>query len=338
MLINTVKISQTGDYIMTIKPGIKDFLLMTTGAVFVLVITLIVLHFQPRQGSADQLIVKAKKVDLVNRIRLELTLSSEAEKSAVLAVTDQDSQKYADQARAAMTEVEQSRGKLVTLLSAGDTPDEKDLFDQFSKVFIDLKHIDNELLSLAVKNTNIKAYSLAFGPAADILKEMDSSLSRLVTRNAGSKDIESISLFAFGAQTAALRIQTLLAPHIAEESNRKMDKLEAQMAKEDLQVHKDISALAAIPKLRVDPDLKTAALDYAKFSGIRSHILALSRENTNVRSLALALGQKRKEFFVCQDIMSALQDTIQKETIPGLNPNPPSNPRSLQTGTPGTDN
>ena len=92
---------------MTIKPGIKEFLWMVIGAVILLVGMLVVLHFRTGQNPADQLVFKAKRIDLVARMRLTLTSASEAEKSAVLAVTDEDSQTFADQARAATAEVEQ---------------------------------------------------------------------------------------------------------------------------------------------------------------------------------------------------------------------------------------
>ena len=298
------------------------------GGSFVLVVMLVVLHFQTEQSPAEQLAFKAKRVDLVARMRLTLASASEAEKSAVLAVTDQDSQTFADQARAATAEVERERKELGELLVAGGTQGEKDLLAQFSKAFTDFQRIDNDLLDLAVKNTNIKAYSLAFGPAADALKEMDTALSRLVAKSAGSPEARNVALLAFGAQTAALRIQTLLAPHIAEESDKKMDELEALMTKEDQQVRKDLDGLAALQKLRGDPDLETAASDYARFSEVRGRILALSRENTNVRSLAISLGQKRKVLFLCQDVLSALQQAILEEPI--------ANPRHLGGGKFGT--
>ena len=141
--------------------------------VIFLIGTLVVLYLRPVQSPAEQLVFKAKRVDMVARMRLALTSASEAEKSAVLAVTDQDSQTFADQARAATAEVERERKELEGLLAASGTKGEKDLLTRFSKAFTDLQHIDNDLLDLAVKNTNIKAYSLAFGPAADALKEMD---------------------------------------------------------------------------------------------------------------------------------------------------------------------
>jgi hypothetical protein len=314
---------------MTIKPGFKEFLWMVAGAVLFLVGTLIVLHFRTGQNYADQLVFKAKRLDLVDRMSLTLTSASEAEKSAVLAVTDQDSQTFADQARVATAEVERERKELEALLVTGGTKGEKDLLAKFSKAFADLQHIDNELLGLAVKNTNIKAYSLAFGPAADALKEMDTALSKLVAKSADSPEAGNVALFAFGAQTAALRIQTLLAPHIAEESDKKMDELEVLMTKEDQQVRKDLDGLVALPKLRSDPDLATATSDYARFSDIRGRILVLSRENTNVRSLALSLGQKRKALLQCQDVLSALQQAIQDEPISGMNYESAPNPRSL---------
>ena len=320
---------------MTIKPGIKEFLWMAIGAVILLVVMLVVLHFKTEQNPAKQLAFKAKRVELVAHMRLTLASASEAEKSAVLAVTDQDSQIFADQARAATLEVERERKELGELLATGGTLGEKDLLVQFSKDFIDFQHIDNELLGLAVKNTNIKAYSLAFGPAADALKEMDTVLSKLVAKSAGSPESGNVTLLAFGAQTAALRIQTLLAPHIAEESDKKMDELEAAMAKDDQQVRKDLDGLASLQKFQADPDLEAAKSAYVRFTEIRKRIIILSRENTNVRSLAISLGEKRKVFFLCQDILSALQQAIQAEPVSGGSV---PNPRSLQVGKSGVGN
>jgi hypothetical protein len=316
---------------MKIKPGIKEFIWMIIGAVIFLMVMLVAIHFQTKQNPVEQLAFRAKRMDLVAQMRLKMASSSEAEKSAVLAVTDQDSQIFADQSRGITAQVEGERQELEKLLAAGGSKSEKDLLAQFSKVFTDFQNIDNDLLGLAVKNTNLKAYSLAFGPAADALKEMDTVLSKLAAKSTGSPEAGDVTLLAFGAQTAALRIQTLLAPHIAEESDKKMDELEALMAKEDQQVRKDLNDLASLQKLHGDPDLEMATSDYAKFSEIRARILVLSRENTNVKSLAISLGQKRKVLFMCQDLLSALQQAIQDERISGVNYESASNsPRSLR--------
>ena len=106
---------------MTINPGIKEFPRMATGAVILLGVLLVVLHFHTEQSTAEQLAFKAKRVDLVARMRLTLASASEAEKSAVLAVTDQDSQTFADQSRAATAEIERERKELGELLAAGGT-------------------------------------------------------------------------------------------------------------------------------------------------------------------------------------------------------------------------
>jgi hypothetical protein len=301
---------------VTIKPGIKDVLWMAVGAAILLLFILVAAHFHKEQNPAEQLAFKARRGDLVARMRLGLASASEAEKSAVMAITDQDSQTFADQARAATTEVK-----------AGGTQGEKELLAQFSQVFTEFQRIDNDLLSLAVKNTNLKAYSLAFGPAADAIKEMNAALSHLVAANADLPEAKKVMLYAFSAQIAALRIQTLLSPHIAEENDQKMDTLEAQMAKENEQVRKDLDGLAALPKLSGNADLATAASRYARFSKIKTQILALSRENTNVRSLAISLDQKRKVMLLCQDALNALQQAILEEPIAGVTYGPPAKPR-----------
>src|ERR1035437_5591502 len=229
---------------MMIKAGIREFLWMAAGGVVFAVITVIVLHFQTGQSPAEKISSKVLRSDLVSGMRLTLTSSSEAEKSAVLAVTDEDSRTFADQSRKAAGEVEQERVKLGELLTAGGTGKEKDLFARFSAAFIELRRIDGILLDLAVKNTNLKAYSLAFGPAAEKLKEMNTSISRLVEKSAGSPDSEKIALYAFGAQTAALRIQALLAPHSAKEREKKVNNWEGWREGEGWQKKKFLAAFS----------------------------------------------------------------------------------------------
>ena len=212
-------------------------------------------------------------------------------------------------------------------MKAGGTESEKELLARFSQVFTDLQRIDNEVLNLAVKNTNVKAYSLAFGPAAEAVKEMNAALSRLVAAHADSQEAKRVMLLAFGAQTGALRIQTLLPPHIAEESDQKMDEMEALMAKNDQEVRQDLEGLAAIQSLSGNADLKTASSSYARYSEIRLQILKLSRENTNVRSLAISLNQKRKAMLLCQEALIALKQAILEEPIAGVTYGPPAHPR-----------
>jgi hypothetical protein len=315
---------------MNIKPIIKNFLWMAGGAVILLLIILLVMRYQTKQNPSEQLVFKANCMELLSRMRLTLTTASEAEKSAVIAVTEQDSKIFADQARKATIEVEKDRIELTELLNSGGTQNEKDSLIQFSKAFAAFLQVDSTLLDIAVKHTNIKAYSLAFGPATDAIKEMDNSLSVLVEKTAALQNAKDIKLLAYGAQISALSIQTLLAPHISEESEKKMDELEASISKEDMNVRKNLNYLAAIQNLRGDPLLDKSVSAYARFTGIRNKILSLSRENTDIRSFAISLGQKRKILFLCQDILSSLQKAISDEPISGINYGFMSNPRTMQ--------
>ena len=118
-------------------------------------------------------------------------------------------------------------------------------------------------------------------------------------------------LLASRSQAAALRIQVLFSPHIAEESDKKMDEFEALIANEDQEVRKDLEALTALQ--REGADLQTAKSGYARFSEIRVQILALSRENTNVRSLSLSLNEKRKVTLMCEEALTALEKAVHDE-------------------------
>ncbi len=300
---------------------------MIPGAALMLALVLLASHFHETQNPAEELAFKAKRVDLVSGMEVSLASASEAEKSAVLATTDEESKKLADQARAASRQLEQQRGELEQLLKARGTLREKELLAAFTKAFMELQKIDAEVLDLAVKNTNLKAYDLAFGPAADTVKEMNTALSGLAARHADSPEGKKVMLLAFSAEISILRIEALLPPHIAEESDAKMNDLEARMAKEENEVRRNLTALAALPELRGDTAVATALSCYARFAKIKSSILALSRENTNVRSLAISLNQKRKAMLLCQDSLAALKQAILDEPIKGVTYGTPPKPR-----------
>ena len=312
---------------MKIRPTIADLLWMVAGAAILALFLLVVWHSREETNPAQQLAFKASRVDLVRRMQLAIATASEAEKSAVLAITEQDSQMFADQARAMTAEVERECQELRRLLATGGTQRERDLLAQFTEAFGNLQRIDDDVLRLAVKNTNLKAYALLFGPAADTLAEIDTALSRVVAKRADSPAAQRVMLLAFGAQIGALRIQSLLAPHIAEESDAKMDRLEATMVEVEMQVRKDLDGLATLPTLVRDADLATAASSFVRYGELKDQILALSRENTNVRSLAMSLNQKRQAMVLCLDALNALQQAIIEEPIRGVTYGQPVHPR-----------
>ena len=292
---------------------LRNNLWMLIGAALFLALILVVLRFNQYGQTAAREALQAKRLDWVNQARLALASASEAEKSAVMAVTDEESVDFAAQARAATTQAESVRHELQQALSQGGNAREKDLLGQFSAAFAEFKRIDDDLLAMAVKNTNIKAYGLAFGPAQQLVDNMNGALSKIVTKSAAWPEFRNTAMLALGAEAAVLRIQALLAPHIAEESDQNMDELEARMNEHAREVQGNLDGLAAYPKLAGDSELEAAASAFRQYSAVKTQILALSRENTNVRSLAISLTQKRKVMLACQETLAALQQAITDE-------------------------
>ena len=307
------------------RPDLEDLPWMAGGTVLLLVAVLLALHYHRQEDIATKSDFKARRLELVGQMRAALFSASEAEKSAVMATTDQDSQTFAEQSRAASAVVEQRRDELAKLLETGGTREERELLFQFSQALTECQHIDRELLDLAVKNTNLKAYSLAFGPAADALAGMDGALSCILRESATSiaPATKQVMLLAAGAQSGTWRIQALLPPHIFEESDQRMDELEARMANEDQKVHSDLKGLSALLGSG-NLDLETAMSGYDRFTELKTRILELSRQNTNVRSLFISLNQKRKVLQTGQDALAALEQTIREEP---LTSNLPVSPR-----------
>ena len=204
----------------------------------------------PRDSNSND---RAGILQLITQIRINIASASEAETSAVVAQADQASAGFAEQARAATASAERARSALAPLISRSGTDNERDLFARFSQAFTEFQQVQATLLDLAVKNTNVKAYGLAFGPAAEALHHLDDALDRLVGAHEGTPDAVAVSTTAGRVQIGALRIQILLAPHIAEADDKKMDQLEATMSAEDKVVRDNLDRLARMDQARTEP-------------------------------------------------------------------------------------
>ena len=81
---------------MTTRPRAQNLSWLLGGTVFLVLLLVFLLRYRVDANPAQQLSDKASRVDVVARMQLGLASESEAEKSAVLAITDKDSQVFAD--------------------------------------------------------------------------------------------------------------------------------------------------------------------------------------------------------------------------------------------------
>ena len=240
---------------------------------------------------------------LASDLQVQFSKAAEASNRAVMSDVDQDSTDAVREVEQATQVVLRDVGQLRTVLMSMGYSEEIDLLDGFAKRFDDYRKIDAEILPLAVENTNAKAQRLSFGPAAEAVNELRTALAAVVT-SATPDRAGRVELLAARAMSSVLEIQVLQAPHIAEANDEVMAKMEQRMKTSEGEARKVLEELnAAAPASRTHVKSATAALD--RFTTINGEVITLSRRNSDVRSLALSLGQKRMITAQCDDQLRA---------------------------------
>jgi hypothetical protein len=252
---------------------------------------------EARQLSADLLVQFTRATDASNR--------------AVMADTDEASVASAHEAVEAKAAVQQDMDALGPMLHDLGYAEESRLLREFVGRFAEYDTLDRRILALAVENTNLKAQRLSYGSAADAADAFRDALEAVTTANLADEAWHVRALVA-GAVSAVRDIQALEAPHIAEPDDAVMTRIERRMAASEAAARKAVASLTAIVPSASRPRLvvATAALD--RFMGVHTKIMALSRRNTNVRSLALSLSEKPARVSACADLLRALNDALAK--------------------------
>jgi hypothetical protein len=247
-------------------------------------------------STPPALLTEARQLELLRTLQREVARSVESEKSAVLAITDEESERYAKESREAATQVERARVELRTLLSS----EELAKLDAFDAAWAKVAQIDATLLPLAVANTNLKAAKLSEGEAAKRLALLVDALAAAQGKTSDPARLRALC----EASVAALWIQTLHAPHIAAPEAEVMSSLEARIATLEGQVDRVLAARPALPS--------EALSAWEDYQALTKQILALSRANTNVISFSMSVHEKHDASIACDAALTELAGAIHR--------------------------
>ena len=277
---------------------------------FVLVIVAALTAAMAACRSTPALTQQLEARRLASEMHVEFTKASDAASRAVLADNEEMSAAAANDARRSRQIVEQNLLALQPVLQAlGYTEDLRHL-EEFTSRFDEYRRLDDEILPLSAENTNVKALRLSFGPAREADEAFRAALEATVRAAGGG--CAAIEL-AGRARLAVLEIQVLQRPHIAEARDEIMTRLESEMKTFETAAREALEQLRSSAPPAAAVTTATAALD--RFMAINAEIVALSRRNSNVRSLALTLGRKRTVAAECELQLQALDDALAKHAF-----------------------
>jgi len=253
---------------------------------------------------------------LAANLLVEFTKAADAANRAVMADTDEASVTFAHEAEQATAAAERDTDALGTILARLNYANETRLLKEFSSRFAEYRALDRRILDLAVENTNLKAQRLSFGPAQEAADAFRDAL-KAVAPAVPEKDAWRVEALVATAIETVREIQVLQAPHIADADEAVMTRMEKRMATSAAAARSAVAALAPLVQPASRPKLAAATAALDRFMDLNAQIIALSRRNTNVRSLALSLDQKRTLTTACEDSLRALQEALAKRGYNG---------------------
>jgi hypothetical protein len=248
---------------------------------------------------------------LSGAIHAQFATAAEAANRAVMAEDDAAATAAAAEARRARQALGREVDALNSLLQSLNYQEDLGVLARFKERFAQYERLDDEILGLAVENTNLKAQRLSFGPAREAADAFSAALDSAL-KTAGRGDHWQSFALAGRAVAALRRIQVLHAPHIAEADDAAMTRMEEQMAAAAAEARTAVRQLQATLPAAAAPHIAAAVAALDRFESINKELVALSRRNSDVYSLALTLGKKRTLAAECEDQLRALDEALAK--------------------------
>ena len=253
--------------------------------------------------------VQISKQRLITAMRHAILESVAAEKSAVLATTDEESQSLARETQRFAADVDRLRGELRKRVVADGRPQEIEKLDAFDAAWAEVESVDQRLLALAVANTNLKAAQLSARDGARAVDRLVDGLAELQRTTADPETIRTLGR----ASVAALRVQSLVLVHIPAANDEEMTRLEQQMRGLNDEVARALVTVRESGQLSQE-QLAAVSQAWRDYGRVVADVLALSRENTNVLSFDVSIHEKRHATKDCLAALEALSAAVSSGT------------------------
>lgn len=267
----------------------------------------------PTPETALQRLVEARRLSA--DLLVQFTKAADAGNLAVMADTDEASRAFAHEAELAAQGVQTDLAALGPVLTSLGYSNESGLLQEFSTAVAEYRALDQTILGLAVENTNLKAQRLSFGAAHAAADEFAKEIEAV--KPSAASDTWHAAALAATAVASVREIQALQAPHIAEAEDAEMSGLERRMDAAEAATRSALAMLGTLVQGQTRPHLTAAVSAFDRFMATNREVLRLSRRNSNVRSLALSLGQKRILTARCDEALRALRDGLEKRQVGG---------------------
>ena len=268
--------------------------------------------------------VTVKELNVTNQIEGELHRAIRAQKNCIVSIIDEESKRFAVQSRKHEDAANQSRIELAKLMELHGSAEEKEAMNEFERNWMEFQKIEKDALSLAEKNSNIKANNMLNGIVLEKLNALESLLSPLPASMEAEQTLKPdpvrVALIPKKNRLiseALLQLHTLYRTlNLHNNANTELEKnpIETQWKSLERSIDEKLISLKTMSdgKDKESETITRATTAYGEFKDMASQVLKLSRENTVNLSTALSMGTLRELVDSCDLALIRLKTSLDK--------------------------
>jgi methyl-accepting chemotaxis protein len=266
-----------------------------------------------------------KDLEICTDIQRNLLYAVRSQKNAVLSVKDDESLRFAEQARAASREVDRLRQELLNRRGADPSMAIRQELEAFNRDWMDYRKVEAPVLELSVQNTNLKAEVLCHGSALehltafqaaleDILRQIEKRAADPKTAPATPAALLRQARLVGAIEAEVLRYHAALAAHSPAGPEQKK-RLDGQLERGQKETDSSLNELAKLLDEKDQPALEKTRAAWKHYQKDAAEVLRLSRIDSVNRAGELSLGPAFQSSDACERHISTLRDHLLAEEV-----------------------
>ena len=257
------------------------------------------------------------KINLLSEVHLKFLAAVRAQKNSVLSPDDETSKSLAAISRSNMSQARTAFENLEVLVLQESAHGQSGAIVNLKNSLEAVESVNNNVLLLAVQNTNIKARRLLSGEAQRTIEFLSTRILKWVEDTCSKADSNPQTIARlrtlFEVQKNLLDIQPNTIKHIESSSDREMSDQEKKI--DDLQTGiQNGLAIASGGDTANQLEFQQKSLELKSILG---RIFELSRLDTNNRSIALSLNESKDKGDECTKRIGELDKLFTAEAMTG---------------------